>query len=231
MPVHWSHPTPDICVLEIDNPPVNALGRDLVRELRAALDRASQEARGIVIAGVPGYFSVGADLKELARGSSEWRAQLGEEIQRLFTSVATVPVPIAAAVTGHCQGAGATLAILSDELFLGRGDFTFRFNFVALGLEPPPYLFRALERRVSRRISDRLLLEAETLSPEAALRLGLTDRLHDVGTVVDAAVDWVRAQLALPQTPYLAARQRRRADLVESVSRHQGLGDQIRDKF
>ena len=49
----------DVCILHLDDGKANALTHDLVEQLHAALDRAAEDARSVVVLGRPGRFSAG----------------------------------------------------------------------------------------------------------------------------------------------------------------------------
>lgn len=59
----------NVALLAMARPPVNAMSRAFMAELAAGLDRAAADpaVRVIVITGsLPGMFSAGADIRELA---------------------------------------------------------------------------------------------------------------------------------------------------------------------
>ena len=56
-----------VAVVRIDNPPVNALGRDVAAELAAAVRRLASDAsvEALVMHGAGKTFVAGADIREL----------------------------------------------------------------------------------------------------------------------------------------------------------------------
>src|SRR5207244_6915272 len=55
-----------VVVLSADRPPANAMDVGLVGELVEAVERLAHEVpRALVLTGRPGFFSAGADLKEV----------------------------------------------------------------------------------------------------------------------------------------------------------------------
>jgi Delta3-Delta2-enoyl-CoA isomerase len=145
--------------------------------------------------------------------------------------VAHCPVPIAAALTGHCLGGASGLALLCDARFMAIGHYRFRINFVAMGLVPPLYVSRAVERLVGPGQAARLLIGALALVPDEAQTLGIVDRIVAPGAVVGAAVDWCRQQLALPRTAMLETRKRHRAELVACVTPEKLEIDETTDRW
>ena len=56
-----------VCILRLDDPPLNAIGFELLEELVAAVGRANadEDVHGIIVTGTEERFSVGADVKLL----------------------------------------------------------------------------------------------------------------------------------------------------------------------
>ncbi|MFV2091711.1 MAG: enoyl-CoA hydratase-related protein, partial [Hyphomicrobiales bacterium] len=59
----------DLAVIRIDNPPVNALGRDVRAGLVSAMDRFDDDAdaKAAIVTGAGRLFSGGADIREFDR--------------------------------------------------------------------------------------------------------------------------------------------------------------------
>jgi 3,2-trans-enoyl-CoA isomerase len=205
--------------LQLDRPPANALNRAACEQWTAALrDAVRGGAEAIVLSGATGVFSSGADLVEMARVDRADFAEFCRALGALSIEVAHCPVPIAAALTGHCLGGASGLALLCDARVMATGHYRFRLTYVAMGLVPPLYASRAVERLVGAGPAARLLIGAHAMLPDEARALGLVDRTAAPGEVVGAAVDWCRRQLALPRAAMLETRRRLRADLVACVA-------------
>jgi enoyl-CoA hydratase/carnithine racemase len=205
--------------LRLDRRPTNALNRAACEQWTAALhDAVIGGADAIVLSGASGVFSSGADLIELAGADRGGFADFCRALGGLVAEVAHCPVPIAAALTGHCLGGASGVALLCDARFMATGHYRFRINYVAMGLVPPLYVRRAVERLVGAGQAARLLIGALALLPDEAQGLGIVERTAAPGEVVGAAVDWCRQQLALPRTAMLETRKRQREELVACVT-------------
>lgn len=219
------HEHGSIIELRLDRKPVNALSRAACVEWKAALlDAIAGGAEAIVLSGPSGVFSGGADLVELANADRETFADVCRQLGGLAAEVARCPVPIAAALTGHCLGGASAVALPCDVRFMASGPYRFRINYVAMGLVPPPFVIRALERVVGAGQAARLLVGAVPLSPDEARTLGIVERVTEVGEVVGAAVEWCRQLLALPRSAMLETRRRVREDLVACMAVPENVG-------
>jgi len=87
----------------------NRLTRARVLALTTALEKLAQQPLSrLVISGNAHFFSVGADLNEIARLHGPEVFRFAEMGQRLMHVVATFPAPTIAAIHGYCMGGGLT---------------------------------------------------------------------------------------------------------------------------
>ena len=188
-----------VAEIRLDRPPVNAMNPELIRSLlNSHANLVADGAAAIVLSGRQGLFSAGLDVPELI---SLKRAQVLEfwtEFFALMSAVATSPVPVAAAITGHAPAGGAVLALHCDYRVATRGDFLIGLNEVQVGLPVPPNILRMLQYVVGSRTAARLATAGTLLAPEAALECGLVDELADEGTAVEVALQWAKGLLELP---------------------------------
>lgn len=88
--------------LRMNRPPVNALAKGFLGDLRARIESAPREgAKAIVLSGSPGRFSAGFDLPLLLGLNQEEIAKTWRELYALLRATAVSPIPIVAAITGH----------------------------------------------------------------------------------------------------------------------------------
>src|SRR5690606_5372216 len=124
--------------LRLARPPVNALDPVLVADLRAAVERAeSAGVRALVLSGGPRVFSGGLDVPALLALDRPAMEAFLADLLELLRALATSPVPVIAAVTGHSPAGGAVLAIQCDYRVMAEGDFRIGLNEVAVGLPLP----------------------------------------------------------------------------------------------
>jgi len=167
----------------------------LVAALRAPLRRALEEAfadetvRSIVLCGDGRNFSVGGDLSHVAELESGQRSHATmKSVADLALLVRSAPKPIVAAVTGHCIGAGAGLALLCDTVVMGRGA-SIGFPFLKIGLVPDFGLSHTLPERIGRPAARQAFLYAKTFKGDEAAAIGLVDEVVDDASVRQRALE------------------------------------------
>ncbi|MFQ5752572.1 MAG: enoyl-CoA hydratase-related protein [bacterium] len=106
-------------VLIINRPPVNALNRELVSELRLAAERIendvdSNKLRAAIITAEGKYFCAGADLKERMDMPEDEVAGAVQNIGNAVNKIAEISVPTIAALQGSAMGGGFEVALAAD---------------------------------------------------------------------------------------------------------------------
>jgi 3,2-trans-enoyl-CoA isomerase len=200
--------------LRLARPPVNALNPALISALNEALEAAPADgAEAIVLSGLPGLFSAGLDVRELASLDRDAMQRFLTDFQRTQQLIAASPVPVVAAITGHCPAGGTVLALFCDYRIMARGPFSIGLNEVQVGLYPGEVIANAFTRLVGSRRAADLLTRGALIDSDAALAAGLVDELADPAAVVLRARDYAAGLLALPPNAYRRTRSLVRREL------------------
>ena len=201
--------------LRLANPPVNALNMALVQRLDAELAAAAeQHVRALVLSGQPGLFSAGLDVREVAAAAAEPLRRFIDAFFKLQERLARSPIPVVAAITGHCPAGGTVLALYCDHRVMARGPFRIGLNGVQVGLYPGLTIYRAFERLVGSAKAASLLPRGAMLDPDAALASGLVDELAEPEQVVARALELAVELTRLPPQAYARTRSLVRTDLL-----------------
>jgi enoyl-CoA hydratase len=155
---------------------LNAINRDVVRGLQAALTEAvrDDEVKVVVLSGAGRAFSAGYDLTEgpSAPGADGWHGALAADVDvtmRLFE----LPKPTLAAVHGWCLGGACELAMACD-LVVATQDASFGEPEIRLGSGPVTLLMPFV---LGQKKTNELLLTGDRISASDAERYGLVNRV------------------------------------------------------
>ncbi|MHC5257494.1 enoyl-CoA hydratase/isomerase family protein [Streptomyces sp. UC4497] len=164
-----------VATIRVDRPKANAVNPAMIEEFLTVLEplAAAPEVRCIVITGTGRFFIAGADIAVMRDLSADNQAKMRRwiDVQRL---IERAPKPVVAAMNGHALGGGAELSLACDLRILSAGA-TFGFPEMRLGLFPGAGGSQRLPRLVGPHLAKRLMIEAEGLTPQRALELGLVD--------------------------------------------------------
>jgi len=183
-----SHDDGRVLVLTIDRPERrNALDHDALDGLAAGIAEATAAGvRVLVLTGADGHFCAGADLSGVE--DPAFVVRLNEVLEGLRSA----SFPTIAAADGAALGAGTQLAVACD-LRVATPRATFGIPAARLGLMVDGWTVQRLVSMAGQGTARAMLLAAETLSGEAAHRLGLVQRLGGL----DDALEWATAIAAL----------------------------------
>jgi enoyl-CoA hydratase/carnithine racemase len=205
-------------VVTIDNPPVNALGTDVVTGLGAALDAfdASTSRVLVVTSGLDRFFAAGADIALMSGASGVEFQAYGDDLRGVLHRIAGHDRPSIAVVEGRALGGGLELA-LACSLRVGGADARLGLPEPRIGLIPGAGGTQRLPRLVGRGRALEIMLSAREVPAEEAHRIGLLDRLAPAGSAEAEALA-LAADLAERSGPALTA-------ILRSVDDAYGPGD------
>ena len=177
-----------ILTLTLNRPTkLNALNAATIAELGAAIDQARADAavRGILLTGSgEKAFVAGADIAELARLSGPGAQEAAARGQAVFRRFETSPKPVIAAVNGFALGGGCELA-MACHLRVAADNARFGQPEVNLGLLPGYGGTQRLVQLVGKGKALELLLTADQVKAEEALRLGLTNHVVPLAELLE----------------------------------------------
>jgi len=180
--IHYAQRGP-VALLTIDRPERrNAVDHDALAGINDALSLATAAeppTRVLVLTGAGDHFCAGADLKGLEDES------FASTLRVVLDGLRDAPFPTIAAVDGAALGAGTQLAIACD-LRVATARARFGIPAAKLGLMVDHWTVQRLAVFAGQGPARAMLLAAEVLSGDDAVRLGLAQRSGDL----DAALAW-----------------------------------------
>jgi enoyl-CoA hydratase len=181
-------PFPHVVQVTLNRPAKrNALSNDLIAELAGVLRSAAQndEVRCVVICGSSGYFSAGADIKEMQQ---QGFAAIDNPARRnAWRELSSFPKPLIAAVEGVCYGGGHELALLADIIIAGSSA-TFAQPEINIGILPGDGATQRLTRVAGKSLAMLMILTGEPIDAMTAMRAGLVAEVTDAGVALQRAL-------------------------------------------
>lgn len=190
-----TEPQPDgVVVIRLNNPPMNALSRALLGQLRDVARAVREDAavKAVVVAGGEKAFAAGADISEF--GDQEAARQIARSFRDAFDAVAAIPRPVIAAIGGYALGGGLELAcacdvrVASEKARVGQPE-------ILLGIIPGAGGTQRLARLIGPARTKDLVWSGRQVRADEALAIGIVDRVVPPDEVEHAALHWA-AELA-----------------------------------
>jgi enoyl-CoA hydratase/carnithine racemase len=189
------HVEDHIALMTVSRPEkLNALDLDMLNALGDAADEVESNAkvRVAIITGEGKGFSAGGDIKA-------WGGMKAEEFghawvrhgHRIFERLATIRVPLIAALNGHALGGGLELAGVAD-VRIAEEQIKIGLPETGLGMVPGWSGTQRLVKRFGAQIVRRMALGGEIFSAEEARLLGVVDMVTSTGNAVNAAREYAQ---------------------------------------
>jgi enoyl-CoA hydratase len=170
---------------------LNALNVDTIAELGKMIDYANEEpsVKGVIIIGSgEKAFVAGADITEIAELSQNEAKEFSKRGNRVFSNIEKSSVPVIAVINGFALGGGCELA-MACHIRIASANAKFGQPEVNLGLIPGYGGTQRLPKIVGRGKALELMLTADLIDAQEALRLGLVNHVYNsVSEAMDAAV-------------------------------------------
>ena len=180
-----------VAILTLDNPPLNIITAQMRPQIVDGLHRVAEDdtIRCLVLTGAGDRaFCAGADLGEEADLTPETVRQFLDDDCAIFDGLEDLPIPVIAAVNGHCMGGGLEVA-LSCDIRIVADDAKHCAAGVKVGLVVST---TRITRLASPAVAKDVLLTGRTFLGSEALRLGLASAAVPRPIVLDHALEWAR---------------------------------------
>ncbi len=230
MPIHLDYPQSRIALVTIDNlPKHNAMSRAMMAELAGVWDELEQsDCRAIVLTGAGGKaFNAGADVS----GDLSASEDTARMINRALLKTSSYPKPIVAAVNGVCAGGGVEL-LLSTDIRFAAPHARFGLPEVKWAIYPFGGATAKLVQQIGYVHAMKLLLTAQMVDAEEALRIGLVNEVVPADALLERALETAAVIAANSPVAVQAVKQHVSAGIAEAAlareAEEQAHGDRVR---
>jgi enoyl-CoA hydratase/carnithine racemase len=193
---------------------MNALSLQGWADLRAAIDRASEDARVAVLTGVEDIFCSGDDIAVIDEiETQEDVKELSVHIFETFHAIETADVPVIAAVNGTAYGGGCELTAAAD-LAVATTGATLALPETRIGAYPAYAVERVAAIGGRKRLME-LILTGEPIDATTAHEWGLVNRVVDPDDLAPAVEQLIDSITRSPKVTVAGAKQRVNSRFIE----------------
>ena len=198
----------------------NSINVAMYDALATALEKAAGDAatRVVVIQGHETIFSAGNDIEDFLKNKP---AGMDSPVFRFLRGIATFPKPLVAAVCGPAVGVGTTL-LFHCELVYAGDNAAFSMPFVNLGLVPEAASSLLVPQMFGYHRAAEALLLGEPFMAEAALEVGLVNRVVPPSEANALAQAQARKLAAKPLSSLIATKQLMKGGQQKAVLERMG---------
>jgi enoyl-CoA hydratase len=206
-----------VILLTADRPPANALDLQLLGELVEAIDRVAAHApRAVVLAGRPGFFSAGVDLKAVPGYGREEQRRMVEGINRMALGAYGLSCPVVCAITGHAIAGGFVLAVCGDHR-VASTQGRYGLTEVKVGVPYPQAAIGVVRAELTATAARVLVLGNRLVDADECVRLGVFDEALAPDAVFERSMAVARELAALPADVYAVTKAELRSDTLAAL--------------
>ncbi|HRC12406.1 MAG: enoyl-CoA hydratase/isomerase family protein [Actinomycetales bacterium] len=197
-----------IGTIRLDRPKMNALNLQVQNEIEECAREATvrDDVAAVIVYGGERVFAAGADIKEMQTMSYTDMAVAVEGLHSFTTTLARIPKPSVAAITGYALGGGCELAMCCDFRIAGESAQLGQPE-ILLGIIPGAGGTQRLTRLVGPAKAKELIFSGRFIKADEALAIGLVDRVVPDAEVYAAARDWMAQLVKGPRFALKAAKE------------------------
>ncbi len=197
-----------IGTIRLDRPKMNALNLQVQREIEECAREATvrDDVAAVIVYGGERVFAAGADIKEMETMAYTDMAVAVEGLHSFTTTLARMPKPSVAAITGYALGGGCELAMCCDFRIAGESAMLGQPE-ILLGIIPGAGGTQRLARLVGPAKAKDLIFSGRFIKADEALAIGLVDRVVPDADVYAAARAWMSSFVNGPRFALKAAKE------------------------
>ena len=206
-----------VAVLTADRPPANAMNLELLDELVEAIEGvAADPPPALVLAGRPGFFSAGLDLKAVPGYGAADQRRLVDGINRMALGAYALPCPVVCAITGHAIAGGFVLAVCGDHR-VASTEGRYGLTEVKVGVPYPQGAIGVVRAELTTGAARVLVLGNRLVDAGECVRLGAFDEAVAPDAVIDRAIEVAQELAALPPNVYASTKAELRGQTLAAL--------------
>lgn len=183
-----------VAVLKFNNPPINALDEETMRQLESSMKKiaADDSVKVVVITGDGPTFVVGADVSKVKDVETREKGEaLTSEAQGIINLIENLRKPVIAAINGLCLGGGTELAMACHVRFIGD-QAQMGLPEILLGIMPGFGGTQRAARLLGPARALEIMLTGKFIPAAECEKIGLVNRVVPHAAVLDEALKFAK---------------------------------------
>lgn len=198
----------------------NTFNPDVLTEYHQHLDKIESNfdsAALVITSDHPKTFCNGIDLSWLLTQSPEGFQAFVEQLENLFLRVATLNLPVIAAINGNCYAGGAILASACDFRLMREDRGRFCFSEVNIKIPFTPVMTEVIKLLPDAQALRDLALTGKAVGGAEALQMKVADSIHSDTSLMPEAMAFAEMMAQKHRSTYSTIKRSLRPALVETA--------------
>jgi len=177
-------------IVQMNRPKVNAINDKMVAEIRQTFQALEKddEVKGVILTGLPNYFSAGLDVVELFDYDEARMREFFIAFGSMHVEMVRFTKPFICAITGHSPAGGCVMAVAADYRIMADGPkFSIGLNEIAVNIQISRNLIEAYSYWLGRSKANEFVLDGKLLNAQEAFDNGLVNQICPLDEVLNRA--------------------------------------------
>lgn len=210
-----------VATITMNMPSANAVNAAFLSEMRAAFERARDDAavRAVVLAsGHPKIFSPGLDLRETFAYDRPAMQAFFTDFTKLFREMFSLEKPMVAAVGGHAIAGGFCLTLCADFRLAAAGGLKAGLNEMRVGVILPHGIIQMLQAAVAPNVARDIAYFGNNYTVDEARGMGVFDEVVPPERLLPRAQELAASLAEKPAEAFAATKRYLRAEFAARMA-------------
>ncbi len=209
----------DVSIITLDDGKANVFSYEMLTAINTCLDQVPKDLGSLVIAGRPGIFSGGFDLKTLGSGDVDAILKMVTLGYETLLTLFSFPRPVIAAVPGHSVALGIFVTCCADYRIAVDGEYICQANEVRNNMDIPTQIMEIVKSRVNKRYFYRAVLNGDPLSMQESVEAGYIDELVSPDNLMQRVLEKAEDLATLGHPHYEKTKNVAQVEIVEKIQK------------
>ena len=209
-------------IVQLNRPKVNAINYTMVQEIRETFKSLEKDddISGVIITGIPHFFSAGLDLIELYEYDEVQMKEFFIAFGSMHIELVQFSKILIAAITGYSPAGGTVIALACDYRIMAEAEkYTIGLNEVAVNVQISKNLIDAYSFWIGKALAYQYIMEGKLLDAQEALSCGLVQELCPLDKVLIRAEHKMETLLIANREILYNTKKKLRQDWLESLGK------------
>ena len=208
------------CIVQLNRGKVNAINFQMVNEIRETFKalQADEEVQGVIMTGIPHFFTAGLDVIELYDYDREKMNEFFIAFGSMYIELAQFPKAFICAIPGYSPAGGTVIAIAADYRIMAEGEkYMIGLNEVAVNIQISQNLVEGYAFWIGKGQAHKAILDGKLFGVKEAKEVGLIDEVVALEDVLSTAETQMQKYLQADPDIFINSKYKLRKEWLASL--------------
>lgn len=209
-------------IIQLNRPKVNAINQTMINELLELIKSVENDEKnkGMILTGLPNFFSAGLDVKEIFPYSKEEIKTFFSSFFKLHINLVKFKKPFVCAINGYSPAGGTIFNMAADYRIMAEGKkFVIGLNEMAVNIQVPQVIADGYRFLLGNSKANEFMLNGDLLSSKKALEVGLIQDIATQEQLLELAEKQMQKYLSADEDIFINTKRKLRRDWLLNIDK------------